>query len=938
MAARELSWKATIDPAIAKAALRELVSNINTSNAQITASTDKQAKAAIAAANQEFKEIQAIHAAKVRMAAQESQEIQRIHAAKARQAESEAQRDLREIQQIHAQKVRMAQAEAAQIARVAQQAARQETAAQRQRLSAVASLDKQRMAAALVEFKKAERAAANLAAGIKPVGTNLQRVTDIMQAMRSTTASLEGPLGAVAGRMGAFSTLAGTMGGAGGPVALAVAGVIAMHAAVIVLTASFIAAVKSTAEFQGKMFDLSQQTGVSVETLSALEVAATTTGGNIESISASLGIFQKNLENAQDPTSTQAKLLKELGVETENTEEAFRQALAAIAKMPEGFKQTATALELFGRGGKQILAIAKESEGSIDNLITKLRQLGAIITTEDAKAADEFNDQLALLQFQIRGTTALLVQDAIPHILNALRETSRVLKENREAINAVASAVTLFVDASSRILVAHLRVLQLALDGVRNTWLGIKSLLAAGITGNISIVMEIFQAFKGQQATLATLGAASAGISGVSSLQGLKGGFSEPQARGGRGGGGAKDKASEGQRLLNQLTTEANRLQDELNKRTKLQIVLLDEKYLKATPGERALIEAKAREIETTEKSIASDKKKAEATDKIRALLERQTEAVNDARQGDDQWADEIVKLEAELKKLGLTMDANTKKLLTDNAATQKALSLTRERIALEETRIKLMERERVVTDEQRARQSGIDLSRGDEERPRSVVGAAKDTRSEIDKLFDHVNENLTGARQTAALAGLEAMSTAFDTLGQAVGQAAYAWVLYGNAGTNIRKITAEILASVAQQALVKSIFQLAEGFASLFLNPAEAAAHFHAAALYAAVGGVAAVVGRSVAGNEFTKGNSTAGSAFQSATGSRSGGSVGVGGSSAPFNLGSQRGAAQVHLTIRHEFNTPLLKNHITNIVVTDAGAGGPVRQAIVREIKRQE
>jgi hypothetical protein len=107
--------------------------------------------------------------------------------------------------------------------------------------------------------------------------------------------------------------------------------------------------------------------------------------------------------------------------------------------------------------------------------------------------------------------------------------------------------------------------------------------------------------------------------------------------------------------------------------------------------------------------------------------------------------------------------------------------------------------------------------------------------------------------------------------MAQGVGSLIQAWVLYGDLGPNaVRKMVAAVLAGVAAEAAVKAIFQLAEGFAMLFINPGAAAAHFKAAALYGAVAVTAGVAGRLVAGNSFKEGGGS-GSSPSSAGASRS-------------------------------------------------------------------
>lgn len=147
------------------------------------------------------------------------------------------------------------------------------------------------------------------------------------------------------------------IGGMALPIGVAVAAVIALAAGVAAAGRELFQLTKYAAEFQGQMVDLAQQTGVEVETLSALEVMARRTGGSLTTISQALVSVQRDLEKAQDPTSETAERFRKLGISTSDTETALRQAFAALAKMPAGFEQTNAAAELFGaRGGKQVLA------------------------------------------------------------------------------------------------------------------------------------------------------------------------------------------------------------------------------------------------------------------------------------------------------------------------------------------------------------------------------------------------------------------------------------------------------------------------------------------------------------------------------------------------------------------------------------------------------
>ncbi len=127
---------------------------------------------------------------------------------------------------------------------------------------------------------------------------------------------------------------------------------------------------------------------------------------------------------------------------------------------------------------------------------------------------------------------------------------------------------------------------------------------------------------------------------------------------------------------------------------------------------------------------------------------------------------------------------------------------------------------------------------------------------------MSQLHDYFVGEKNAAAIAGVDAMTQALDGMGQALGSVVNAWVLYGSAGENAQQVTAQILAGIAQQATVKAVFELAEGFAmlalSFFGHPGagpSATQHFIAAGIYAGIAGGAALAGRAVAGHSFTKG-----------------------------------------------------------------------------------
>lgn len=673
----------------------------------------------------------------------------------------------------------------------------------------------------------------------------------------------------------------------------------------------------AAAEFQGKMFDLSQQTGVSVETLSTLEIVAKTTGSSIEGLSASLGIFQKNLEAAQDPTSKEAALLKTLGVETKNTEEAFRQSLAVLAKMPEGFHQTATALELFGRGGKAVLAILKEVDGDLDAATESFRKMGILISTDAAKAADKFNDQLALLGFQVRSITAVIAAEAMPTILGAIEDFSRSLSENREAINVWVGA--LFDAGRGAIFLAE-------------NITGIIPLLRQ--LGNIfpaegSTLSRLFQStpLGGGVSALAALGRATqgsfGGLTGGVGAQGFEGLAPTSGGRGGGGGGkrgGGQDEAFKSaldasNRITAAQIEDARTLSVALKQAYDLNIVNLEDYYQKrqiliddnfnteidAINREQAALDAalergrikkedaakkdadlklrttKAQnKLEEETNQLTIDRQK--ALDQAEINRERQLSAIRVAvREGELSRVETLVERHAALESDLLTVRLRQEKeahdeqmLLLDielrqlTTSAERKAELDNKKIESEQRytdRIKQLTRERIDVLNEEAAASG----------PGRVAETSED---DIARQAGAIVNAQLGPPPEVKESWVELKLIAMDALGsmvQGIGDLVHQWVLYGSVGPNaIKKMLAAVLAAAAAQAAVEAVMQVAHAAKEFALglataaNPLTAAmapahfaaakAHLIAAAVYGGVAAVAAVSGRAIAGGAFSE------------------------------------------------------------------------------------
>lgn len=682
-------------------------------------------------------------------------------------------------------------------------------------------------------------------ASLGGVTTSLSQITSSIPLVGRAFSGLSSNLGSVA--------TAGTEAGAGlasmaGPISLAVIGIVGLTTAVIKLHQWLFDLAKGAAEWRGALFDMSQQTGVSVETLNALDISLSKVGGNSQSAAQSLIFFQDKLGDAQEQSSKTREVFDDLNISTDNTEQALRDAFKALAAMPEGFRQTNLAAELFGRrGGKQFLAVLKETNGDIDSAVDKLGDL-ARVTRDEAKAADDFNDALRDLNILFRGAFG---KDAIPAATDAILALTKALKDNESAIRGVGVAVQTLSTVLSVNLSTGLGVLNAFFKSAEEAGKRV-----APILRQIADVME-------------RLGLASSKVNEIqvgASIGGL--GFIKKGT--GQFGGGEIDTREHQeltQREIEQtaaLKKAQQELQTESEKRIRFvqdlaeaQKPLRDQLAGVNVETHRYAVEQsilngilkdgsaaeqeQARRIAT---KLDNLEKQLKLQNQLKDFLDKQAEQVRTATEGERgqiQIANEFI---ASLEKEGAVLQESTKQLILRRAAilaNTEALKMYKE--TLEAIQV-----------------GGGDESVGDDAIARGA-GAAADAAAGLPPPEELEN------RSQAITAGLDAMREGFAGLADAVSSAIDGFIKFGSAGIGFRKFVTEILSGIARMAAVKAIYHLAEGFAALafafFGMPnagPSAAAHFQAAAIYGAIAGVAAIAGRATAGDSFSQGASSSG------------------------------------------------------------------------------
>lgn len=751
-----------------------------------------------------------------------------------------------------------------------------------------------------------------ISAATKAPLTGFQNLTNITQVLGASTAALQGPLGGVAGRLGSIGTLAreaGTgIGAAGAAVAAftvvagaAVVGLVALGSAIFDLA-------KSTADYAGKLFDLSAQTNFTVETLSALSLAAKTSGGNIDTVASALAIFQVNMVKAAEGNKEAAATFRELKIDTDNQEKALRQAMAALFAMGQTEEQSAKAKELFGKSGRVVLGIIKDTNGNLDEAIEKYTKMNLLVSTEAAAAADAFSDSLDLLNEQLAGVGRTIGFAVIPVLNVFFQDMSNGLAGN---VSEWATWGSLVRNEVAGVLGIAQALASLAKEGFSIG--GFVGLAGQSIANQASLL----QRAQGESAAMT--------VAAMASRASLMSGGPRRTGGGGAGGGGktARDTALQDAKteaaLVEREALKATEFDIMENKRsldgqlrdleefTRRAIELADQKHdaaiARINSEQEALDQALAKgsitkkehDIEDRELTLRNDKARREHDDEENRLLDAKNLKTSEAEIAARKRADDIAE-DADQRRIQRIKANLDRGVLLESVAEKQIAKIIDEGFQRRKEALEAEENQ-YATSLERRKDINAELIRLDGDRTFAAEEAARRIRDARDL------ENSTGIKTGGdmgepgvlippellepppppnfdpwkdAFAQVKAIGLdAMGSLAQGIGQMVQNWVLLGTAGPNaVRKMVAGVLAALAAQAAVEALMELARGFAAL-ANPFmawTAPLHFKAAAMFGLVAAGSAIAGRLIAGNS-----------FQSESGGAGGSGGGGGSSSAP-------------------------------------------------------
>lgn len=275
--------------------------------------------------------------------------------------------------------------------------------------------------------------------------------------------------------------------------------------------ASFGAMVKAAADYGDTMNDISQRTGVGVDVLSGLKLAADKSGTSVDGLAIGIKGLSVNMVEANSGSKEASALFKALGVSVADANGNLKpsgdllfEIADRFAAMEDGTAKTTLAVKLFGKSGMELIPMLNMGAKGLEENRAEAERLGLVLDKKAAAAADNFNDQLESLKGAVMGMAVQIGQTLMPAIQSIVGTVTNVIAAFRSwaaehptlsgLITKLAAGVGLLMAAIGPLLVALPTLIKLKtglkaiLPGLEQ---GIKNIKPAQLAANAAWVVAI---------------------------------------------------------------------------------------------------------------------------------------------------------------------------------------------------------------------------------------------------------------------------------------------------------------------------------------------------------------------------------------------------------------------------------------------------------------
>jgi uncharacterized phage infection (PIP) family protein YhgE len=229
-----------------------------------------------------------------------------------------------------------------------------------------------------------------------------------------------------------------------------VGGLLAATGVTLTVGAAF-EGLKKAIDLADETRDLSIRLGASTETISAFRYAAQQTGTDMDSLAKGMKILAKNAADAINPTSAQAKVFDALGIKVTDSAGRLKDLSDLIPEIADKFKgledgttKAALAQALFGKSGLELTEFLNQGADGLKAYTDKARELGIVIDSQTAAAADDFKDTLGDLKAEMGGVALQVARELLPTLKDLVSDLRDLIHDGNLAADVATVLGTAF--------------------------------------------------------------------------------------------------------------------------------------------------------------------------------------------------------------------------------------------------------------------------------------------------------------------------------------------------------------------------------------------------------------------------------------------------------------------------------------------------------------
>ena len=200
-------------------------------------------------------------------------------------------------------------------------------------------------------------------------------------------------------------------------------------------------AVSAFTDFTSKLTDMSQKTGISTTGLQKLQQAFAQSGVSIDAVTGAVTMLGQNLVGGgKGAVNAMAQLGLSIGEVTRlQPDQAFIKVADAVAKVENPMERARLAMDLFGRGGVEVLA---GLDGHLAETTESFARMGMILSEDVVKAGDQFGDTLTVLKTQGMAMLGQMIAPMLPALTQLARGLGDMAATVVPALGAAFKALT----------------------------------------------------------------------------------------------------------------------------------------------------------------------------------------------------------------------------------------------------------------------------------------------------------------------------------------------------------------------------------------------------------------------------------------------------------------------------------------------------------------